>query len=71
MTAATPPERAFTSHCPDCNHLLGVTGKLHCKDNPACDWLHCTCGAVINQAGTSARSAGAWARAGTTPVGCR
>jgi len=47
------PERQFPPRCPDCHHLLADTGKPHCPDtNLACDWLRCTCGTVVNQAGT-------------------
>jgi hypothetical protein len=52
MTTPKPPERQFPARCPDCHHLLADTGKPHCKDNPACDWMRCDCGASINQAGT-------------------
>jgi hypothetical protein len=56
MTTPTPepvrPERSFPPRCPDCQRLMADTGKPHCKDNDACDWLRCTCGAVVNQVGT-------------------
>jgi hypothetical protein len=52
MTTPKPPERTFLPRCPDCRRLLADTGKPHCQHNPACDWLRCKCGALIQTDGT-------------------